>query len=265
MIFSFRSILAVWCVMTFALSGSPDAQGANLVGNGQFTDYTTGSRGIGWVLVTAGTTPYHYSTLGTWSPADPGTLEALIDGTTGLSWDPHAGHYTNFSYLLTNNKPAGNFIALDADAANGYATDLSQSLTGLTAGHQYSVNFWWGGKEGFSSPTYERFVVSLGNQTQYTTEGTYHLNGGTYLTTPAGTFSGWLNTTLTFTANQTTELLNFTGQGGPKGAPPFLFLGDVSVTDTTPVPEPSSAILAGVGMIALAFVRYRRNSKAAIA
>ncbi len=133
MSFSFKSILAVWCVMTLALSGSPDAHGANLVGNGQFTDYTTGSKGIGAVLIGAGGGTYHYTTLGTWDPATTGSFEALISGTTGLSWDPYYGRYDNYNYLLTTGAPDGNFIALDADAASGYATDLTQTLTGLTA------------------------------------------------------------------------------------------------------------------------------------
>jgi hypothetical protein len=254
----------VFCLVTFVLSGSPDAHGGNLVRNGQFTDYTTGSQGIGWVLLSAGTSYNRYTTLDTWaSPAD-GTLEALIDGTTGQSWDPYYNRYENRSFLLTNNKPAGNYLMIDGDHELGYAPDLSQTLTGLTPGNEYSVNFWYGGS-GSDFRTYERFVVSLGDQTQYTTDGTYNLDGGTYLDTPGAVFSGWINTTMKFTADQTSELLNFTGQGGPRGLPPWLFLADISVTDTTtsPVPEPSSAVLAGVGMIAVAVVRYRRNSKSA--
>ena len=58
----------------------------------------------------------------------------------------------------------------------------------------------------------------------------------------------------TFTADATTELVTFTGEGTINGAQ----LRDI--TPATPAPEPAGLALFGVGLGALGLIRRRRGS-----
>ncbi len=100
--------------------------------------------------------------------------------------------------------------------------------------------------------TTNRLTASLGNET-YTTAT---------LNLPTQGFSGWMQETMTFTAQNSSDTLTFLAFGTPNGGPPFTLLDGVSLAE---VPEPSSwaMLIAGFGMIGAAARRRRAATVAA--
>ena len=141
----------------------------------------------------------------------------------------------------------GNYIGADGAFEVGA---ISQTLTGLTAGTNYTVGFYWGGAQqsGFNGTTTEQWLVSLGNQTLSTNIVTDDSHG----------FTGWTHTYLTFTADSSTDVLSFLASGTPNGEPPFSLLDGVTMNA---VPEPASMSLLGAGLAALGFVRRRKQKQ----
>jgi hypothetical protein len=109
-------------------------------------------------------------------------------------------------------------------------------------GHTYAVSFYQAlaQQSGFTGATTSQWVVSLGGQTDYSTQMNDASQG----------FSGWSYVTDYFTATATTETLGFTANG--TGAPPMALLDGVSLVDT---PEPASWLVMLVGLVGLAGAR----------
>jgi PEP-CTERM motif/Protein of unknown function (DUF642) len=250
--------------------GAPGAARAdNLVQNGDFTSYTTGPQGPG-ALMNPGEGNGGYTVLNGWTIGDlpglpgypaynwlftPGSAD-----TTG-TWSPTYnvgeklwGPGTGVNNGLTATDPAGgNLVGLDGSDA--YRGAISQTITGLIAGRQYQVGFYWAGAQfsNASGPTTESIQVSLGSQT-HTTAVVDNASQG---------FTGWMYETMSFTATAATETLSFLAVGTPTGGPPISLLADVSLNA---VPEPSSVVLLGVGLLgAVGYRRLRRRAGAAAA
>jgi hypothetical protein len=129
---------------------------------------------------------------------------------------------------------------------------ISQSISGLTVGQTYVLTFYWAAaqQQGFTGATTEWWQVSLGAQTQNT--GTFSL--------ASGSFSGWMQQTMYFTATSGTETLSFLAGGTPSGEPPFSLLTDI---DMTVVPDFSNwMVFTGFGAVCIAFAAvYRRGRR----
>ncbi len=149
---------------------------------------------------------------------------------------------------LTNSPTGGAFIAQDSAFQQAAIT---QTITGLTAGHTYALSFDWAAAQqsGFTGPTYDAWQVSLGGQTQTTAT----INNASHA------FSGWQHQVFDYTATSSTETLSFFATGGPQGVPPFALLDSVSMKA---VPETGSgvAMLMGVAGFGI-FARRRAQSK----
>ena len=166
-------------------------------------------------------------------------------GNGGVGQDGMAADAFNGRGPLGATDP-NNFLIADG----GYhATPIYQTINGLTVGDHYAVSFAWAAAQWSlnSGSTTEQWQVSLGNSTGYTS--VFSLN--------SHSFSGWMNTTIDFTATATSEALTFLAIGSPSGNPPILLLDDVAMND---IPEPAAwsvLLLAGAGMYR---VRKRRQA-----
>jgi hypothetical protein len=227
---------------------------ANMILNGSFSSYMTGTKGPGELT--------SYTTLANWTSGtnvSNGTSTNLLytpglADTTG-SWATDANAYYKLNGPnngknngFTGASPTGsNFVALDGDTQ--YRGMLSQTLNGLVANQNYVLNFNWAGSEqyGYSTATQDSLGVTLG--TSYQTTATVN--------NAAAGFTGWMNVSMTFKATGSSEVLSFLASGSPNGVPPFILLSDVSFNAA--VPEPSSLILMGGGILAVAGVTYRRR------
>lgn len=169
----------------------------------------------------------------------------------GLSlWGPANGYNNG----LGASPDGGNFAA--ADGAFGVAP-IEQTLTGLVAGKNYVVKFYWAGAQqaGFTGANTEQWEVSLGGASQLTS--VYH--------NTTGGFSGWFTESMTFTAPSTTAVLSFLAHGTPDGVPPFSLLDGVSAQAVAGVPETASwvMLIAGFGLVGAAARRRRQTVVAA--
>jgi len=264
----FSTIFVASAVAVLA-TGAPGALcAANLVQNGQFTSNT----GYGWVGQNfgQGTTSVSVShwnnAYGGWG--GPG-LNWLFNGNTPTQSVNFDGSAMRLQGSVTRPTGGGNFMALDGDSQ--YRSKFSQSISGLTIGNTYTLEFEFAGAQqsGFSgAPNLTNyFDVGFGSTHQKTETLTRanSTNGSN------GVFTGWNSVSMDFVAEQTVQTLSFLTIGTPNNLPPIALLGNVSLTDTTPdpspvdpspVPEPSSLIMAAIGCAGLTAVRYRRRLNA---
>jgi len=257
--------MAVVGIPVIALAlGAPGAVLGDLITNGDFTSYVTGAFGPSQLVNDAGTTTVAqgYTSLTGWNstasssgsiynytffytaPGDSPGSYAPAYGTETRIWGPALGANNGLTM-----PPSGNYLAMDG--TDNVKTPFYQNVTGLTPGQTYALNFNWAAAEfyAYSGNTTEQFQVSLGSNTQYTP---------VYANTPAG-FSGWMNQTMYFTATSASETLSFLSLGTPDSLPPCALLADVSMN---PVPEPSSMLTFGAGLLALAAVGMRQRARA---
>jgi hypothetical protein len=222
----------------FALGVS--AQAAPSFTNGGF-ESNTGAGQVGYnTSVTGWSVSGGYTFLFAAGTADTSGADGQY-GALSL-WGPGNG--------ATNGLPAaspqgGYFIAQDTDFQQA---PITQTITGLTAGHDYTVGFDWAGAQqsGFMGPTMEQWQVSLGSQTQATS----------VIDLPYQGFSGWMHQTFTFTAGDSTEVLSFLGGGSP-GNPPFALLDGVTFSA---VPEPATWAMMILGLAGLGALSRRQRA-----
>ena len=145
---------------------------------------------------------------------------------------------------LSDSPSGGNYVTLDGGWEPGF---ISQTISGLTINKQYQLSFQWAGAQmyGYDGDTTDELTVSLGSQSQV----------AGVLSIPEHTFSGWMTTTMVFTATANTETLTFANSATTGvGLPPFLLLDGVSLTA---VPEPGSPLLLGAAAV-FGLLRRRR-------
>jgi hypothetical protein len=241
--------------VSMALSlGVPGAVWADLLTNGDFSSnagngqlgYTTSA--TGWSVPSTNYAFLFGPASGTASgtTADNGGAVGQYGGLQ--LWGPGTGVANG----LTTSPAGGWFVAMDGAFQPGA---VSQQVTGLTAGTQYNVGFWWaaGQQYTFGPPgTYDSWQVSLGSQTLSTAT----------VNVPYQGFSGWMYSTLTFTATASSEALSFLAVGGPNAPslPPFALLDGVTMNA---VPEPSSLVVSAIGTVGFLAFALRRRLKSA--
>ncbi len=174
---------------------------------------------------------------------NPGTSLQL--STLGENGDSFMG---NVKFYGATAAPDGG-VVVSAIGDSNWAGGISQAVSGLTPGTSYTLTFNWAGaqQQGFSGPTIEDWSVAFGSSTQSTST----------VVTPSQSFSGWQSATMTFTADASSDLLNFTAVGLPSGLTPTLLLDNVSLNPTA-VPEPATLGLLSLGGIGLLTRRRRR-------
>lgn len=229
-----------------ALSGGYVHAATNLVSNGNFEKTTNGS-----------------------NKQLSSSVTKDADRTTLSDWTSSNGNDGGYNFVLNSGiantdasaiwlKSQNNGWATSANGGNVFVSDsqywpgtLSQTITGLTAGKQYTLNFDYAlaqqvGFDGANANNY--WQVGFGNSTQ----------NSTALSIANGGFSGWTSSTMTFTATSASQVLSFLAQGSP-GAPPFLLLDSVSMTAAVPEPSTWGMLLAGAAL--LGFAVRRRAAK----
>ncbi len=244
--FAVLGLLAV-AFLTFAMT----AQANNLVTNGGFETTTNGpnyqfesshanppyTTATGWTSTNNSHNAYNFI----FSPGAADTTGATGQNGNLKLWGPGSGSNNG---LPASSPDGGNYVGADGAYQNGA---ISQTIHGLTMGDSYTVSFWWAGAQqsGFNGATTEQWRVSLGSQTQSTAVVNNASHG----------FTGWMQQSFTFTADNTSDLLSFFAVGTPQGVPPFVLLDGVTLNASNPVPEPGTitlllgGIMGGIGAV----------------
>lgn len=248
-------LITLGIVAALAVGSIGMAQATELLTNGDFSQTSptkTGPTGFGSLGGGVGGT---YGASGSCSTGD------FITGWTGnggyeiwynnysaaSSTEPCAYYHGETQKLspITDPSAAGasftSFVGMDGITSPVPNAGISQSVGGLTSGHMYKVTFWWGSTQlqNRTGDTTEYLQVSLGGAPSQNT-----------VTNSIGThdWSGWSKVSMFFTADSTTDVLNFLSIGTPNSLPPFALLGGVSMQM---VPEPPELAMFGGGLLGL--------------
>ncbi len=194
------------------------------------------------------------------NPASPGgdhaagDPNATLTGWTFLNTGASAEYWVSFQ-----NQPSadgGYYLGvqdLDTFGPRVNVTGVTQTISGLTPGDEYSLSFWsMSNHDGHGF--LQDWKVTFGGDTQTSLQ-----------TTPnADNFSGtWVQSTMTFTASSASQALTFVAQYLPGSVPEMLnldgvVLQDVSAVPSVPEPAHWALLLAGLGGV-LAASRMRRR------
>ncbi len=267
-----RKLLALAAFAALALGGGSQALAAQLIVNGSFEDTTIpGSFGVGDGAPPLDGGPYYHHNQATgWTISGynfiftPGTLD-----TTGSSngFQPVTvwGSNNGGSVVLPLTSPSGgNILLADGSIDNGIqlAGPISQTVSGLTAGQDYVVSFYWAAAQQFgpnyNGDTTDNWTVYFGSDTSNYLNNPFQQTATAAV--PSHSFQPWTQESFTFTASSSTQMLTFLAKGTPDGQPPFALLDGVSLLAFNSVPEPSSwmMMVVGFGWIG-GFMRARRR------
>ena len=230
------------------LAASPVSATTNLVTNGDFTILTNGpgqiSEGFSTTIATG------------WTAAGYNAVLAVADqavntvyGTANLAmWDKANGGNNNWNGLAARG--TGNILAIDGDF--GTQTQVSQTVSGLTIGKTYTLNFDYAFAQqyGYNGATIQHLTAEMGS-TAWTSADFELANHG---------FSGWKGKSLEFTADSASEVLSFLAYGNVP-VPPFSLVSNVSIAA---VPELSTWALMLAGFAGLAYAGRARRRAAAL-
>lgn len=245
-----------WFVRCAALSlavtvAAPAQAAVNLVMNGDFETTTMTSPQQMNTTNVANWSTTGYSFIFFKGTADTtGSYTPQFNNNLTL-WGPKNG---GTGALPAESPTGGNFVAADGS----YETaPITQTITGLNAGANYQLTFWWAGAQqhGYTGDTTESWGVTFGNQAY---------NTGT-VTTPSTGFSPWRQASVLFSATAASQALSFLAGGGPSGGqPPFSLLDGVSLV-AAPEPATWAVMVAGLAGVAAFTARRRRSRTAATA
>lgn len=177
---------------------------------------------------------------------------------------------TGVSNGIGPSPTGGNFLAADGAYLNAPVT---QTVSGLTVGRQYSVSFWWaaGQLHPYTGATTDRWDICFGT-CSFTTD--YNVIGDGYATydnlpgdeihststvvVPEFGFVPWRHEYIVFTATSSTQTLSLLAYGTPLGTPPFALIDGLSL-DAVPEPSTWAMMLIGFGVVG-SVMRTRRRS-----
>jgi hypothetical protein len=167
-----------------------------------------------------------------------GDGNGIYDGgfTSVDGWTFSGGSNSTFRWLFNNLSPYGpveGTYALNLTQANAlFANVATTAVTGLTVGENYTLSFDTAARSGIGGATM-----------------TVKVDGTTIDTISAAVGSSYVTKSYSFTASSTTATLEF-DYANTVNTDGFM------LDNVTVVPEPSIALLGGVGLIAL--LRRRR-------
>lgn len=246
-----KSIVAAVAIM---INSFPPVNAIDLVTNGDFeSNGGLGQLGggisfaTGWTSATPSTGPPTAFNFIANNTADSVGFPSIYSPPNIFLWGPGNGINNGF----TGSPNGGYFLVAAADYGQGA---ISQTITGLTPGDSYTLEYEWAAAQevGFFGATSEYWNVSIASQT---------FNSPTY-NLPSQGFSGWMNQTETFTATSATEILSFLAMGSPSGLPPVLLLDGVKITPIS-VPEPSTMALGGFATLMVGLMARRKRCRQA--
>jgi choice-of-anchor C domain-containing protein len=134
------------------------------------------------------------------------------------------------------------------DLSGGGIGSVSQLLTGMTVGQEYTISFDLAGNPA-GAPAIKNLQVSVGS-----------MGGGLFtFNTLGGTLSdlGWITQTVTFIATASSATLTFLSQDNTSFGPA---LDNVSIAAT---PIPGALLLYGSALGGMGFLGYRRKKQGA--
>src|SRR5580700_5436766 len=240
-----------------AIGGSANAS-PNLIQDPGFTPLSPSS-------VTVSSTVYTSLELGTWGS----------NTVTVPSWSSPGGNALNFVFLTSGataygnaglfglaqpsliapTPVAGNFVA--ADGSTSYSGAITQTLTDLTPNKAAALTFYWGVVQQSTATCGGNCTGTVGGQWQVSLGGPSQ--DTTLISNQATqTFSGWMESTMTFVPTSATETLQFLAVGS--GAPSILLLNGDSLTQS--ISEPASWAITLAGLVGLGVLSRRRQRAA---